>query len=244
MQVETIEMDPQIARVHYLRYRDQVRKHREARKQKLEKKGKEAGRELGRVRIAKSQLEKEDEELKLAYRALSRGERLINVPRALEEGNLNPSNQLPNLAIAKADWKWCYLGYGGDYPGVRGRNYFTFTCCSSRYDAQYTWRAKKNHITFSRDMFPAELSDQRWRRENNLQTLDGCWMNCKALVPTVPPHLRPEDLSKFYILWEAVWEKEPPIDPILLSRVNDRMYAVVAQWDLTDLEQQVLEGRF
>jgi hypothetical protein len=79
----------------------------------------------------------------------------------------------------------------------------------------------------------AEFSEYR-RNQNNKSN------HAVALVPTVPPHLRPDDLRKFYILWEAEWDRSPPVDPLLLSRVNQTMFAVVAQWDLTPLEQKVL----
>ena len=59
----------------------------------------------------------------------------------------------------------------------------------------------------------------------------------------MPPHLRPDDLSKYFVLWEAEWTAKAPVDPMLLSRVNETMFAIVAQWDLTPLEQRVLEGR-
>jgi hypothetical protein len=55
--------------------------------------------------------------------------------------------------------------------------------------------------------------------------------------------LRPDDLTHYHILWEAEWTFRAPGDPILLSKINDTMYAVVAQWDLTPLEQLVLESR-
>ena len=41
----------------------------------------------------------------------------------------------------------------------------------------------------------------------------------------------------------AEWQPRAPVDPILLSQVNATLFAVVAQWDLTPLEQRVLEGR-
>ena len=39
----------------------------------------------------------------------------------------------------------------------------------------------------------------------------------KAMVPTIPVHLRPKgDLKNYHILWEAEWEAAVPVDPILL----------------------------
>jgi hypothetical protein len=66
----------------------------------------------------------------------------------------------------------------------------------------------------------------------------------RALVPKIPPLLKPAgDLSDFFILWEAKWEAVAPVDPILLRRVSESVFVVLAQWDLTPLERSVLETR-
>lgn len=36
--------------------------------------------------------------------------------------------------------------------------------------------------------------------------------------------------------------KEAPVDPALLKHIGGDLYAVVATWDLTDLERAVLDG--
>jgi len=223
--IPTVEMDPDVARVHYLKYKKQVVAHRSARKAKLDEQGKEAGRKLGRVRIAKTNLELEDEELAKAYRALSLGQRLINLPKVMHEVGTN-NRHLPILAIAKADAEFCYFSAG---QGEK-RTWFS----SSRWD-QY----KHNTLWVPHRTFKAETWNNDWRRNNNYNSYP-----VEAVVPAIPPHLRPDDLSKFYIMWEAEWSKTAPEDPILLSRVSETMFAVVAQWDLTPIEQQILEGRF
>ena len=239
MDVEQIKMDPEIAQVHYRRYQAAVKASRDKRLIQAKKNITDTGRALREARKSRSLIELEDEELAKAYKALAKGKTLINVPSALEHGNLNPDNQLPNLAIAMADWKWCYLLYLNRWRQIEGTRHIWFAQNSSEYD--YRRDQTKGRIAFDRDVFPAELWDQTWRRKEGFKQLGS---STRALVPSIPPHLRPEDLSKFYILWDAVWEEEPPVDPILLSKVNDTMYAVVAQWDLTPIEQQVLEGRF
>jgi hypothetical protein len=100
------------------------------------------------------------------------------------------------------------------------------------------WRARdlRRCVRVNRGL-PSELTDIEWRNRNEFPK------KAHALVPSVPPQLRPDDLSKYFILWEAEWTAKAPVDPILLSPVNDTMFAVVAQWDLTPLEQRVLEGR-
>ena len=240
MDVDQIKMDPDIANVHYQRYRASVGAARAERLEEAKKNITETGRALRSARTARTKIEKEDEQLAKAYKALKQGKTLVNVQRALEGAALHNKNRLPKLAIARADWEFCHLHWGptntSDWTNV-----FTFSKTADNYGA---FEHKSNRIQFPSKTFSAELSNQEWRRKHDLLRLDNQRSRPRALVPTIPPHLRPEDPIKFFILWDAVWEKSPPVDPLLLSKVNDTMYAVVAQWDLTELEQQVLEGRF
>jgi hypothetical protein len=67
-----------------------------------------------------------------------------------------------------------------------------------------------------------------------------------AMVPMVPPDILPPrgaDLAKHFILWEVEsWDFSPPIDPILLRPIGGELYAVVAQWDLTEVERSIIAG--
>jgi hypothetical protein len=67
-----------------------------------------------------------------------------------------------------------------------------------------------------------------------------------AMVPMVPPDVLPArgcDLSKHFILWEVEsWDAAPPIDPILLRPIGGDLYAVIAQWDLTEIERTIIAG--
>jgi hypothetical protein len=66
-----------------------------------------------------------------------------------------------------------------------------------------------------------------------------------ALVPIVPPNLRPDRaLSRYVILFEAEWRPVPPVDPLLLRHLHGALYVVLAAWDLTPIERAVLAGRF
>ncbi len=85
-------------------------------------------------------------------------------------------------------------------------------------------------------------------------SLVGGWSNQAAwseMVPVVPPKHRParaSTLDSCLVLWEAqnwTWRSvpAPPGDPALLRHVGGDIYAVIATWDLTDLERLVLAGR-
>jgi hypothetical protein len=73
----------------------------------------------------------------------------------------------------------------------------------------------------------------------------------QAMVPIVPPKHRPagaRTLDSFVVLWEVddwQWAQvpAPPGDPALLRHVGGDIYAVLAVWDLTELERLVLAGR-
>jgi hypothetical protein len=85
------------------------------------------------------------------------------------------------------------------------------------------------------------LNGSRWWRQSAWQ----------SMVPIVPPRHRPAvatTLASYLVLWEVdtwTWASPPlpPGDPALLRHVGGDIYAVLATWDLTELERLVLAGR-
>ena len=67
------------------------------------------------------------------------------------------------------------------------------------------------------------------------------WNSFTAQTPMIPPHLRPAEaqLKHYWILWEADW-KEAPRDPLLLRKLTNDLYVILAAWDLTDLERAAM----
>ncbi len=232
MNVPIMSMDPRIAAVHYRDYRKKVREHKVNRVKELEARARKAGQELGRIRIEKSLLEKEDEVLMASYREMARGQRLVNIAAAITNAGLDSKKQLPVLAIAMADWKYALL-----------RHDHGFIVFTEKRWPDWSWRKEKftsPSVAIPQGMFKAELTNAEWRKGRDLPNIN----NAKAVVPSIPAHLRPAgDLSKYHILWEAVWDTSPPVDPLLLRHVGGFIYSVVAQWDLTPVERSVLEGR-
>lgn len=76
---------------------------------------------------------------------------------------------------------------------------------------------------------------------------EGRTSSTSALVPMVPPALRSKIKPNHLIIWEAVWAKKaknrPPRDPALLEPLGESfLYRVVAEWELTDVEQRCMIG--
>ena len=66
----------------------------------------------------------------------------------------------------------------------------------------------------------------------------------RAVAPIIPPQYRPPfKLENYHLLWEVDrWtvNPQPRRDPALLKHVGGDMYAVLAVWDLTELESRIL----
>lgn len=215
----------------------------------------EAKEEVQRYRRARQSvvLTREDERMLTAYRAIAKGKTVIDLHRALalagtetqavtlsswSAGKLREVErqvELPRLAVLRADKRWAWTdGIGRDG---------TMSLRATR-DPRPVGEVRFQAV----DVFP---------RDDSRQTIGG-WgePSFRALLPTIPPHLRPTrrlygeivpmDITKFLVMWEAEWELDrtvPPGDPALLRHLGGTLYTVEAQWDLTPVEQAVLAGR-
>ncbi len=224
MNVETIQMDPRIARIHYSDYLKKVREARELRAEKANAEARELESKARKIRISLSQQEKEDLELLSAYRSLAAGQRIINLHKVLWAGGFK--NQQPNFAIARADWRNVVLELEGATAHFKKEAWIQAS--AFRYRIPYAPHGPEFYQTYQ-------------------QRIALGWTRLEAVVPTIPVHLRPAgNLADYAILWEAEWKKVAPKDPLLLKQIkdSDKFFVILAQWDLTPLEQQVLEGRF
>lgn len=234
MNIATMSMNPNIARVHFKEYRKKVRQHRAERIAAAAKSILEDGRRLRASRSVKTTIEIEDTTLMESYRVMAQGQRIINVASVMHGAGRN-KQELPNLALAGANWEHCHLSW------VSHRSRFEFSKSRWADTRGYgnTFQYLNGGTAFPLHTFGAEVSDESWRKTRNLPLLPA-----RAVVPSIPLHLRPAgNLSEYHILFEAVWTAAPPVDPILLKHVHGYIYTVLAQWDLTDIERSVLEGR-
>ena len=112
-------------------------------------------------------------------------------------------------------------------------------------------RADAKEVFLRRSLYENELSFSMddWPEKNRRITMHNIFesvpesIRAKAVVPSIPPEHRPiGSLFRYYILWEASWE-DVPKDPALLRRIGPILFVVIAEWNLTPLEQAVLKGR-
>jgi hypothetical protein len=181
----------------------------------------------------------EDEQIMRGYRALARGHQVINLPKTILAGGLTEftwavrwskggyaTRLVPRLAAARASATMCWT-HGVDETGK----------LEMRSKREITERNNRDRVEVSG--FGENLEHcHSWARWSNPEL--------RAIVPTVPPALRPKHaLTNYHILFEAEWGHDPaaPVDPALLKRIGGALYAVVAIWDLTELERAVLGAR-
>jgi hypothetical protein len=226
MQLTPITMSQYQAQTLARKYREAVNAARLKRRQEAIAKSSALESELSLMRSAITDQEREDAEFERAYAALARGSKLIDVTQAITHGGTDERN-LPKLAICRADARECWLQVTRDRATFAPKQLSTWG---------QDWR-RRDTFSIPRARLPADFGDRDERRRQGFPN------DVTALVPIVPIALRPADLSQYWILWEAEWRPVAPVDPVLLKRVNATMFAVIAQWDLTPLEQRVLEGR-
>lgn len=160
-----------------------------------------------------------DGELMRGYKALKEGKQLIELSKTIAAGG-EDERHLPRLAFGRAD---------------------------EREIQVYRWR--EGSVQFEPSGGRIRARD-RWVRlpDDTLPRTDDWVQTHFAMVPLIPPRFRPPHaLTGYHILWEAEWSTtsrtRAPRDPALLKHIGGDLYAVLAVWDLTDLERAVLEMR-
>lgn len=180
------------------------------------------GREEARVLWRKYQEHRHysgplDREIESTYRAISQGRVVIKALESVRLAGLG-ADRLPKLAIVRADATLCYIN-----TQLNGAARMSMT-------RRQAGNETRTFIDFSSGTFPGINSD-RWLPQ--------------AMVPLIPVPVRPRrGLANYHILFEAEWTKVVPKDPMLLRRIGKGdLWTVLATWDLTDVERQVLAQR-
>lgn len=175
--------------------------------------------------IIRDQRNAEDEAILAAYRAAARGLQVISLPEVISAGGMH-DNDLPRLAIARASETMCNVTRSG--PDL-----IYDTPDPARWDVPRNRGALVGKRTVRVRVGPIP-----WHR--------GSMWHGSAPVPLIPPRHRPRRyrLSRCHILWEVeTWSPVPARDPALLRHIRGDLWAVLAAWDLTEIERAVLAGR-
>ena len=155
-----------------------------------------------------------DGELMRGYKALSEGKTLISLAEAFEATGIDDLGR-PKLAIARADEDHIEM----------------------RHDSE--------GLHFSPDFWNSYISS----RERVIDValfgdIEGSHKQWSAALPFIPPQYRPPNaLVNYHLLWEAEWRQRAGSqrkDPMLLRHIGGDLFAVVAAWDLTEVEKLVL----
>lgn len=172
----------------------------------------------------------EDRGIMLGYRALAKGHAVIDLYDVFRKCPADAKG-LPRLAVGRAHWTVCW--HRRDFPSTGAE----FRCDRYFGSGRGTNTSKKiwipgNVMNPACSRYPEVLS------RSEVRSGDG-----RAVVPIIPASIRPKtSLERYHILWEADWEVVPR-DPLLLRLIHGSMYAVLAQWDMTELERMVLSHR-
>jgi hypothetical protein len=167
------------------------------------------------------------EQAAVAYERLAQGTPLVVLSQVIADSLCDVKGR-PLLAIARADRKQveCTLGGSG--------NRVTFDTQIPKYRQR---DAGRKGLQFTYELTRPAVGVPLWTRGY-------------ALVPMVPPNvLQRRQLRDHFVLWDVVaWADsrigaKPPVDPYLLERVADDLYAIVGEWDLTEVEQAVMRDR-
>lgn len=184
-----------------------------------------------------SRSNEEDQAILAGLREIKRGHSLIDLNRAIPAGGCDEAGR-PRLAISRGDQQEVQVLRRGTWRRTGESQYYSSGAGDMTFlpSDRASWESVAASLRFD---FAPHLLDEWVPMEGG-----GPWF---AMVPTVPPHLRPRgNLSRYHILWEVKqWSAKskfapPPRDPALLRLITGSLYAVLAVWDLTDLERTIL----
>jgi len=176
----------------------------------------------------------DDQAIVTMLREVQKGRQLIDLDVAIPGGGHDELGR-PKLAASRGDQLEVKMVRGRRWRYVDGKH-------TARQDGDLSFlpanREAYEHIAANaRFDFPAD-------RFEDWPEVPREWF---AMVPPVPPRLRPRGaLSRYAIVWEVdEWSARsktapPPVDPALLRHIMGSLYAVIAVWDLTAIERLVL----
>lgn len=182
------------------------------------------------LEITKKQKSREYSAARRAYRALSRGLKVIDIYEAFEKTGLK-ADGTPKLAIVRADAKTVYFT---KRDGGAGRF----------KDETPTWSQRwKDDINLPEGTFKEWEQTQPRVGSTRTSIKDP---ELETNVPFIPAHITvPGKLEDYYILFEVKqWKTTAKVrDPYLLQRLSPNTFVVLAEWMVTEVEAIIMRGR-
>jgi hypothetical protein len=171
-----------------------------------------------------------DWEVQRTYQLLAQGKVIIRAIESVRLAGLDDQG-LPKLALAPATAAACHIR--------RERNGSLIMSPDDNF-----WRQRKNQFLFRQETFAFPVESFQLEHWSG-KPVRAHSSTHKAVMPTIPIHLRPKRaLENYHVLWEAEWHPVPPRDPYLLRRIGKAdLWLVVAHWDLTEVERAALATR-
>lgn len=177
--------------------------------------------------ILKEKRTAEDIAILKSTKAILAGKMVIRLADAVTAAGVD-GNGMPRIAVARSDDKFVKCWSRGNHcemVGMTQKNEYVVdyhTKRGSRYHRIHM--AKPRGFRFA---LGARFQETR---------------EAVAVVPSIPPAHRPppSTYDSYYLLFEPEWDTKPPVDPALIAPLGGGMFAVVAVWDLTDVERAVL----
>jgi hypothetical protein len=169
------------------------------------------------------------------YGHMTHGGKVVDVPESFKKIGLNADGD-PKLAICRADAKVCWARKRDDGSIKFQAERLNYKVVKSNGDIvlpakTFTWPIIEAPANWNPNVMVKQIKRQE----------------IKAPVPIIPANLLgvvKHNLANYHILWEVeTWEPIPPKDPILLRQLTPNLFAVLATWDLTELERAIIRGR-
>lgn len=188
------------------------------------------------LEVVKTRKEKYLDDLKKTYYHLSKERRVLDIYEVFKNCGVDKNGE-PKLAIAPASAKEI--------------TFEKFALGSGTFTPHDRWsRAEKADVNLPTKTF-GEWARGQIKNSYNSETHEGVIRERVITnVPIVPAHILPEgSLDNYYVLFEVKEWTEPQEkrvarkgDPYLLKRINQNTFAIMAEWDVTDVELAVLRG--
>lgn len=172
--------------------------------------------------------------MRLLYKHMRKGRAVIDIGKVITEGG-QFDDGMPKLGIARADLEIIHCR-----RRANGRTVFYMPGKHG-----YAYKGSRVEIPDFPTIENEKWGESLWDNERGQWTR---YIDRQSIVPKIPAQFRPtHKLINYHILWEVdewtrIIPKRAPGDPLLLKHIKGSMFAVLAAWDLTELERTVISG--